>query len=220
MPSPIKFNSKSIHDLAAYSGNPWHPASPYFAHAEPYMAPQWKNRVFPFIEGSDFSETLDLAAGHGRNSEYLLKYCNTLIIMDYQAANVAICKQRFREHTNITYITCNGFNLAPQPDSSITLIYCFDAMVHFDSDVVRSYLNDSFRVLKPGGRGFFHHSNYTGGHDWATNPGARNFMSKELFAHYAIKEGLNVVKQQVIDWGKDRRDQDCFTMIEKPGAAS
>ena len=35
-------------------------------------------------------------------------------------------------------------------------------MVHFDSDVVRAYLKEFRRILKPGGHGFCHHSNYTG----------------------------------------------------------
>ena len=103
-------------------------------------------------------------------------------------------------------------NLMPVETGSVTLVYCFDAMVHFDSDVVRSYLRDTKRVLKPGGRAFFHHSNYTGGHDWKKNPASRNFMSKELFGHYAMKEGLAVIKQRVINW--DIHDNlDCLSMI-------
>jgi len=87
-------------------------------------------------------------------------------------------------------------------------------MVHFDSDVVRSYLRDAQRVLKVGGHGFFHHSNYVGGHDWRTNPNSRNFMSKELFEHYALKEQLSVVRQRVINWGLVH-DSDCLTLVER-----
>jgi hypothetical protein len=87
-------------------------------------------------------------------------------------------------------------------------------MVHFDSDVVRSYLRDSHRALKPGGRGFFHHSNYTGGYDWRKNPQGRNFMSREFFGHYADKEDLTVVKQTLLD--RPHHPQlDCLTLVER-----
>ena len=109
----------------------------------------------------------------------------------------------------------NGYDLQPIPSSSVTLIYCFDAMVHFDSDVVRSYLRDAFRVLVAGGRGFFHHSNYTGGDDWRANPGSRGFMSAALFSHYAGKEGLRILRQSIIDWG-GIRGLDCLTLVERP----
>jgi SAM-dependent methyltransferase len=201
--------------LAAYSGDPWTPDNPYFQLAEKDGRWLWENLVRPFIGDSDFTDVLDLAAGHGRNSALLLEHAKRLIITDVQAGNVEFCRKRFGESANITYAVVNGYNFQPVGDEALTLIYCFDSMVHFDSDVVRSYLRDSLRVLKPGGRGFFHHSNYTGGHDWRRNPNARNFMSMELFEHYTLKEGLKIVRQKVINWGS-LENSDCLSLIEKP----
>jgi SAM-dependent methyltransferase len=138
--------------------------------------------------------------------------------MDIQPGNIEVCKQRFAGRKGIDFLVNNGYDLEPVPDGDVTLVYCFDAMVHFDSDVIRSYLRDTRRVLAPKARGFFHHSNYTGGHDWRTNPQARNFMTKEMFAHYALKEGLNVLSQQVIDWS-DEPKIDCLTLVEQPANA-
>jgi SAM-dependent methyltransferase len=208
-----------LEKLARYSGDPWGPKNEYFARAEAHMDNLWAKLVWPFIGDCDFTAVVDLAAGHGRNSEKLLPLVGQrLHITDIQAANVAICAERFRDSAKVNTFVGNGYDFRPLEDSSVTLVYCFDAMVHFDSDVVRSYLKDSMRVLKPGGRAFFHHSNYTGGHDWRTNPGARNFMSAALFEHYALKEGLSVVRQKVIDW--QRKDHDCVTLVEKPAAAA
>jgi SAM-dependent methyltransferase len=200
--------------LAAYSGDPWTPDNPYFQLAEKDGRWLWDNLVWPFINDCDFTDTLDLAAGHGRNSALLLDHAGRLTITDVQVGNVEHCRRRFGHAPNITYAVVNGYNFHPVGDETLTLIYCFDSMVHFDSDVVRSYLRDCLRVLKCGGRGFFHHSNYTTGHDWRRNPNARNFMSKELFEHYALKEGLKIVRQKVIHWGS-LENSDCLSLVEK-----
>ena len=77
-------------------------------------------------------------------------------------------------------------------------------------------------MLHPGGRGFFHHSNYTGGTDWRTNPHSRNFMSCELFAEYAAEAGLRTIRQRVLGWGAPTDpgghipDLDGMTIVEKP----
>ena len=204
-----------LRELARYSGDPWNPKNQYFQRAEEHMAALWDKLVWPFISDCDFRVTLDLAAGHGRNSEKLLPLVDTLFISDIQEDNVRICRERFAQSAKVRAFTGNGYDFQPTEDQSLTFIYCFDAMVHFDSDVVRSYLRDTRRVLRPGGCAFFHHSNYTGGHDWRSNPGGRNFMSAELFAHYAIKERLTILRQQIIDWS-GRKNSDCFTLVERP----
>jgi SAM-dependent methyltransferase len=208
-------DTTKLASLAAYSGDPWTPNNPYFDIAEKDGRWLYENLVWPFIEDCQFADVLDLAAGHGRNSALLLQHAGNLTITDVQRGNVDFCRKRFGEQPNISYAVVNGYDFYPVTDDSLTLIYCFDSMVHFDSDVVRSYLRDSLRVLRPGGRGFFHHSNYTGGHDWRRNPNARNFMSKELFEHYALKEGLRVVRQKTINWGS-LENSDCMSLVEKP----
>lgn len=179
------------------------------------MPSLWEKLVWPFIADCEFANVVDLAAGHGRNTSFLLRLAEHVTVMDIQPGNIAICKGRFKGHTNISFIVNNGFDFGTIEDGGTSLIYCFDAMVHFDSDVIRSYLRDSRRILKPGGRAFFHHSNYIGGHDWRTNLSSRNFMSKELFAHYALKEKLRIIRQTPINWGSDVH-LDCLTLVENP----
>jgi ubiquinone/menaquinone biosynthesis C-methylase UbiE len=101
----------------------------------------------------------------------------------------------------------------------VTFIYCFDSTVHFDSDVVRAYLAEFARVVRPGGKIFCHHSNYTGdprGRSSQTHRLAQFRVSKELFAHCARKEGLVVERQQPIDWGHDGTFFDCFSLLRWP----
>jgi len=191
-------------------------ASAYYESAEQWIEQAWSQTVWPFIQECDFSCVVDLAAGHGRNTRKLLELAKQLYLVDINEDNIRFCRQRFATEKKITYIQNDGFTLNGVPSGEVSLVYCFDAMGHFDSDVIRSYLHDFSRVLKPGGYGFCHHSNYdrNPGGDIHDNPGWRNFMSQNLFHHYCAKEGLEVVKSQIIDW--DTPKQDCVTLFRKP----
>lgn len=190
--------------------------APYYAIAEPDMDLQWQNLIWPVIQKADFSCVLDLAAGHGRNSAKLLQHARKLIIVDINQDSIDACKARFKDDHRITYIKNDGASLKGVADGSVSLIYSFDSMVHFDSDVVRAYLKEFARALQPGGHGFCHHSNYMGnpGGDFTKSPHWRNFMSKELFTHYCFKEGLEIVEARVIDWSEPNLD--CLTLFRKP----
>jgi hypothetical protein len=50
------------------------------------------------------------------------------------------------------------------------------------------------------------------------SPHWRNFMSRELFAHLAHKEGLSVLRAKVVDWGADAPSIDCLAVLERPPA--
>lgn len=206
---------KKLSELARHSGDPWRRGSIWWKHAEANFDNLWNTRIWPFVADCDFTYTIDLAAGQGRNSNYLLKFADRLTIIDIQRGNIAECRKRFANAAKpITYVVNSGYDMRPITDACVSLVYCFDSMVHFDSDVVRSYLRDTCRVLKPGGRGFFHHSNSTAHADWTKDPNGRNFMTAELFKHYSEKEGLTVLRQQVIDWA-GRPNLDCFSLVER-----
>ena len=48
-------------------------SSPYYDSAEKDMQLQWDGLIWPFIKKCNFANTIDLAAGHGRNAEMLKK---------------------------------------------------------------------------------------------------------------------------------------------------
>ncbi len=133
--------------------------------------------------------------------------------MDVFESNLEICALRLRDHPNIAYQLCNGFDFQPQPDASVTAIFCYDAIVHFSRDLVASYLKDARRVLKPGGMALLHHSNYfwpdTTVH-YGHNPRGRNHMTQALFNEYVADAGLEVVEQILMDW--ELPSLDCLSL--------
>lgn len=190
--------------------------STYYDDAEQWMASQWENLIWPRLKDCNFKKVVDLAMGHGRNTEYLLKVAKKMILLDVAESNLEYCKERFKDRKDIEFLLGNGTDLEGVVSDSVTLVYCFDAMVHFDPEVVYMYLFDIARVLKKGGRAFLHHSNYSDDPrvEFGMNPHARNYMARNLFKHWAMKAGLKVVSSDLIPWG-GIQDLDCITVLER-----
>lgn len=190
--------------------------TPYYGAAEAMNRKQWDEMIVPFLGTGviDFTHTLELAVGHGRMATILLEKATTYVGLDILHENIDVCRKRFGETENRRFVVNDGVELTGVEDDSITFGFCFDSMVHFDMDVIRSYLREFRRVLVPGGHVFLHHSNFSKNPvgDFQKVPHARNFMTVELFQLLAKKEGLKTVKSTKIDWGAGDRK-----MVEHDG---
>lgn len=210
--------AQSVENVARY----WH-NDPYYDRAEEddWLRGFWDpdNHQFPFrrlFSTLNLRTTLELAVGHGRHASQVVSSVPALILMDVVEENITFCKQRFVGYENVACVRNNGFNFQPIPDKALTAIYCYDAMVHFEYDVVISYIRDAARVLESDGRALFHHSNLSAfpGRDHRENPGGRNFMSQPLFLHAARRAGLEVIESIPVDWSAPHID--CLTLLRKP----
>lgn len=195
----------------------------YYAHAEAVIQVQWDKVIWPIIKDEEFSSTLDLACGHGRNTEFLRRYAKSIDMVDVNQTCIDACESRFggqKDGCVFRYHVTSG-NSLPVSNDSISFVYTWDAMVHFDKLVVRDYVHDVFRVLKPGGSAFLHHSNYgtvAPDSSWTKNHGNRSDMTAELMRDYAQEAGLKIKFQRLSGmadgWGMD--DLDCLTLVTKP----
>jgi ubiquinone/menaquinone biosynthesis C-methylase UbiE len=213
-------------DAARLISSSWRSSS-YYAQAEEEGQIDFFWRPgSPFMRGlaaMDLSDTLELSAGHGRHALRLLATpaCSdrlrTLIVMDVNDNLIARCKERISD-ARASFLVTDGASFRGVPDHSLSAIYCFDSMVHFEVVTVMAYLADCARVLKPGGMALFHHSNFdrSPGAVWHAAPHARNFMSVRLFQHLAMREGLEVCWSSVIDWA-EMRDLDAITLLRYAG---
>jgi ubiquinone/menaquinone biosynthesis C-methylase UbiE len=189
----------------------------YFDLAEPAMDDQWNEHIYPNIKDFDLSICIDLASGHGRNTNKLREYSKEIHLVDVNQSCIDACKKRFGEKDekcSFFYYVNDGHTLKEISSNTMQFIYSWDAMVHFDKLVVKDYVKEFFRVLRSGGYGFVHHSNYgviNSSHEWMNNPGWRTNMTAQLFVDYCNEAGLKIVKQQLIN-----NDLDCISIFCKP----
>lgn len=198
-------------------GEPWIESS-YYDAVEPFTHGFWgRETVFRrMFDRLELDCVVDLACGHGRHSAEILHRVGHLTLVDIHEENLQFCRRRLGESDKISFIRGNGYSFEPIADDSITAIFCYDSMVHFSPDIVASYLDDSRRVLKPGGMALFHHSNWPASLDghYGQNPHARNHMTQRLFADYAAAAKLDVLESRVIQWG-EIANLDCVTLVRK-----
>ncbi|MEA3176508.1 MAG: hypothetical protein QOI59_31 [Gammaproteobacteria bacterium] len=197
--------------------------SVYYETAEKWTSLFWspQGRFLPLFEQLELTSTLELACGHGRHSEYLLAHyepkIKRLLMTDILKTNIDYCMARIGPNPKASLFVNNGVDFRPVESASLSAIFCYDAMVHFHRDVVRSYLGDIARVLIPGGKALLHHSNYAQGSDtsYGSNPHARAYMTTSLFAEYARAANLVVSDQSIFDWSRVQ-DLDALTLVQKP----
>lgn len=189
----------------------------YFDLAESGIEWQWETLIYPNIKDFNFDICLELAPGHGRNTEKLKQYAKQIHLVDVNESCIEACRSRFGNaegNCQFFYYVNSGYSLEEIGDATMTCIYSWDAVVHFDKLVVRSYVREFARILQSGGYGFIHHSNYgeiNPSSEWMNNPGWRSNMTAKLFLEYCNDVGLKVVKQEII--GQER---DCITIFYKP----
>lgn len=192
----------------------------YYEKAEGATQAFWaKSKPFrPLFNRLDRTAILELACGHGRHVPNYIDDAGEVILVDVNRENIDFCKERFSGRS-IRYIVNSGDDLPGVSNNSLTAIFCYDAMVHFELFDVYSYLVESHRTLVPGGMALFHHSNFTGSpeNEYKNNPHWRNFMSAQIFRYLASRAGLAVVHQEVIDWGAGKRyfQHDCISLVRK-----
>jgi SAM-dependent methyltransferase len=186
----------------------------YYARAEPQIDQLWRNLIWPMIQGADFSVTMDFACGHGRNSAKLVEYAKKLLCVDVNPEAIRKCKQRFAHQPKVVCILNDGATLSAIDDASLTFIYSFDSVVHFEIDLIRSYLLEFHRVMRPGATAFIHHSNVGSG-TYGTNVHGRSGASAESFKQACESAGLVCDKQRILDWGAHQK-LDCITQFHKP----
>jgi len=194
-------------------------ADTYHAAAGRAMDDQWRRMIWPMLQrnGVDVSQTVELACGFGRNSRKLLEAgSRSLTLVDVNPDNIAYCRQHIQPLGNVSLVQNNGLDLSALGDGKFTLVYTFDSMVHFDLELVISYVAEFARILQPGGLAFIHHSNFTGspGSDFRQNPHWRNFMSAMIMRHIAFRNKFEVAEQQIISWG-GVSGLDCLSLLRR-----
>ena len=196
---------------------------------------QWYGSILPRIHRHLHTGTiLEIACGYGRWTHFLKEYCDQLIGIDLVDLCVAACRQRFAGDNHLRFVQNDGRSLDFVPDGSVDFVFSFDSLVHIDETVMRAYLSQFPRILRPGGTAFLHHSNlgaYPLHARLLYTPKLRRMlslahliernhhnrepgMSATRMAAIATECGLTVTAQECVTWGTRHLLLDCLTTLQ------
>ncbi|CAK0758805.1 Methyltransf_11 domain-containing protein [Gammaproteobacteria bacterium] len=109
---------------------------------------------------------LEIGCGVGRVGKLLSPRCTKWIGTDISSNMLKYTEERLKELNNIELVELLNVGLKEIPDNSIDLVYCTVVFMHlYEWDRYR-YVQESFRVLKPGGRCFFDNIDITSDYGW------------------------------------------------------
>ncbi|WP_354699204.1 hypothetical protein DSM112329_04913 [Paraconexibacter sp. AEG42_29] len=185
--------------------DPSAPDFAYFERVEQYTDDFWRPgaQFRGWFDRLDTRNVLEIACGKGRHSERAAALCGQLLISDTSTTALEHAAERLRDQPHVrSVLSPDGMTLPVAEDGTFSAVFSYDAMVHFESDCVASYLGEIARLLEPGGLALLHHSNYSAQPATPVTdaPGWRNYMSLGLLEHLASRRGLAVVEQEAFDW--------------------
>lgn len=154
-------------------------------------------------------KVLEIAPGHGRCTNWLLRFTGSYRGIDLSERCVRFCRQRFASHPDAAFFVNDGRSLGAVAGEAFDLIFSYDSLVHADMDAIAPYIPQIIALLAPRGVAFIHHSNL------AASPGVEHGLrstevSAERVADLVENAGGRVLIQEI--WGgNDKANADCFS---------
>jgi ubiquinone/menaquinone biosynthesis C-methylase UbiE len=177
----------------------------------------WNKYIFDDIKEFRGKKILEIAPGHGRITQFLSILASELLVVDLNETCIKKTKEKLEHHV-LGYFVNNGNDLPQIRDNSQDLVFSFDSFVHIHKNVIDDYICEIYRVLKPGGKAFIHHSWLVGGQDNSfLNIAGRADMNPELFKSLVEKHKMKVVEQKTIKFEPlgEWDGTDSITIFEK-----
>ena len=182
----------------------------------------WEWAVYPRIRAFvPAKHILEIAPGRGVWTEYLRPLAERMTLVDLVPECIEACKAKFGRR-GMDYIANDGRTFPGVATSSIDFVFSWHSLVHCDHEVMRSYVGEPGRVMRPGAFGLIHHSDFESVIDPATGQAPfENFhwrgrdMSAAKFRADCASRGLHCVYQELVPWGYPT-PTDAFSVFTKP----
>jgi ubiquinone/menaquinone biosynthesis C-methylase UbiE len=106
----------------------------------------FKNKfIAPYINASHTA--VEIGPGGGRWTRYLCNF-KKLYLVDYHQEILDEVNKNFNR-SNIKFIRNSGSDFPNIESNSIDYLFSFGVFVHLDLNIIKSYLNNIYRVVKP-----------------------------------------------------------------------
>lgn len=129
---------------------------------------------------------LEIGCGVGRVGKHLAPRCRRWIGADVSPNMLKFAAERLRDFRNVEFVELSGNDLRAIADSSIDVVYCTVVFMHLEGWDRYSYVEEAFRVLRPGGKLYVDNVNLCSDAGWAIFETHRKFPVAERPDHITV----------------------------------
>ena len=110
---------------------------------------------------------LEIGCGTGRVGKALARSCHRWIGCDVSQRMLDHARAALGGLGNVSLVALDGYTLAPVPSTSVDVVSCTGVFMHLDEWDRFGYVEEAWRVLRPGGRIYVDNINLLGEDGWA-----------------------------------------------------
>ncbi len=136
------------------------------------------------IESTDI--VLEIGCGVGRVGKHLAGRCRRWIGADVSPHMLEFAAERLRDFPNVEFIELSGNDLQPLDNNSIDVVYCTVVFMHLESWDRYGYVEEAFRVLRPGGKLYVDNVNLCSDAGWSIFETHRQFPLSRRPDHITV----------------------------------
>lgn len=129
---------------------------------------------------------LEIGCGIGRVGKHLAGRCSRWIGADVSPNMLKFAAERLRDFANVEFVELSGNDLRPIGDNSIDLVYSTVVFMHLESWDRYGYVEEAFRVLRPGGKLYVDNVNLCSDAGWAVFETHRKLSLSERPDHITV----------------------------------
>ena len=97
-------------------------------------------------------EVLEIGCGVGRVAKHIARQCARWTGADVSPNMLKFAAENCRDLGNVGFVELSGYDLKPIASESMDVVYCTVVFPHLSQWDRYSYVEDAFRVLRPGGK--------------------------------------------------------------------
>jgi SAM-dependent methyltransferase len=177
----------------------------------------WNKEIFNAIKEFRGKKILEIAPGFGRMTQFLSILAGELVVIDLNPLCIQKTREKLGNHV-LAYLVNDGKSLTGVRDNSQDLVFSYDSFVHMHANVSEEYVKEIYRVLKPCGHAFIHHSwIYRGSDNSFENSAGRANMSPEIFKSFVENNNMEIISQTPIKFNELNGwdGTDCISFFKK-----
>ena len=124
------------------------------------------HRLLSTVGLNEQDDVLEIGCGVGRLGKVVAPVCKSWTGCDVSSNMLKFARQRLQGLANVSFVEISGYDLKPIESQSKDLVYCTVVFMHLSEWERYSYVEEAYRVLKPGGRIYIDNISLTTDEGW------------------------------------------------------